>query len=178
MAVSVFIAYSGGRMPFSAVRSRMICLENRTAAISKDDHAAHERRQMTRKSFLPYFALLASAALSAPFAFGQQELAAIRGIAWNSDGRPLAQAQIIAHGADGADRTVMSGADGMFFIDNLKPGAYQVTASKADFLSSSATEALKASQTVHIDFTLAPTPQPPRNRFLRKVTEIFHIKPT
>jgi len=157
----------------------MICLEADGGRFEAARMLFANLNQMNWKSFLPHVAFLTAAGLFGPFAFGQPASAGIRGIAWNSDGRPLAEARISVRSATGgADLSLTTGADGMFFIDNLSPGKYQVTASKADFLSSSASQELKASQTVHVDLTLAPAPQPPRNRFLRKLTRILHIKPT
>jgi hypothetical protein len=51
-------------------------------------------------------------------------------------GEPLAGAQIIMHALDGgADRSTTSGDDGAFLLTGLKPGRYELQASKTGFAS-------------------------------------------
>ena len=57
---------------------------------------------------------------------------------------------------ENTDHTVVSGADGSFAFENLKPGHYQLTARKEGFGSSpAATVELAAGQSLHNDITLA-----------------------
>jgi hypothetical protein len=55
----------------------------------------------------------------------------IHGITRGPRGTPLASVKVLIHGNDGtADRTVVSGEDGAFYVADLKPGHYQLTASR------------------------------------------------
>jgi hypothetical protein len=80
----------------------------------------------------------------------------IQGITRASAGMPLAQANVLVHSVDeNTDRTVISGSDGAFLVEDLKPGHYQLTAQKQGFASSPATPVeLAAGQSVHQDITL------------------------
>lgn len=62
---------------------------------------------------------------------------ALRGVALDATGRPLAMADITIRGADtSTDRDVVSDRDGVFTADRLKPGQYRITASKQGLGSS------------------------------------------
>ena len=80
----------------------------------------------------------------------------LRGVTLRSNNRPLAQVAIVLHNVeDNMDRTAMSGPDGSFAVLNLKPGEYQVTASKAGFISPAAKiVGLAAGDSIHLDMTL------------------------
>jgi hypothetical protein len=81
-------------------------------------------------------ALQVAAQLSVMPAYGQSTFGDLRGITHRPDGEPLPQAQVIAHNVDeNIDHTVVSGADGVFAIKNLKPGHYLLTARKEEFES-------------------------------------------
>jgi len=81
----------------------------------------------------------------------------LHGVTRDANGQPLAQAQVKVHGVEeNTDRTVVSGADGSFVVENLKPGHYRLTASKEGFESQSATMVeLAAQQSLPVDITLA-----------------------
>jgi hypothetical protein len=65
---------------------------------------------------------------------------ALRGVALDAAGQPLAMASVAIHSTDGsADRDVVSDRDGVFAADRLKPGPYRITASKEGLGSSPAT---------------------------------------
>jgi hypothetical protein len=67
-------------------------------------------------------------------------LGAIRGVTLNAAGQPLAMVSVAIHSADGSlDRRVVSDADGVFSADHLKPGPYQITATKEGLMSPPAT---------------------------------------
>jgi hypothetical protein len=62
--------------------------------------------------------------------------------------------------AAAADRTVTSGSDGSFKVDDLKPGRYQLVASKDGFANSpESTVQLAAGQSAQVDPTLGELPK-------------------
>jgi hypothetical protein len=71
---------------------------------------------------------------------------------------PLANAHVRLHCLDeDGDRSVDSGVDGTFLIAGLKPGRYQLSATKEGFASSSLTAFdLTASQRFNMDVSLGP----------------------
>ena len=80
-------------------------------------------------------------ALGAPANLGKQSASgALRGTTRDSDGRPLAQAQVTVHSvSEKYDLTIISGSDGTFSVASLKPGQYQLTAKAEGFATPSAT---------------------------------------
>jgi len=102
--------------------------------------------------FAALLALTLSSAASGASIFGD-----LRGVIRDSSGLPLAQAQIKVHSVEeNTDRTVVSGVDGSFEVDNLKPGHYQLTASKDGLASSSVTTLqLAAQENLQVDLTIA-----------------------
>ena len=55
----------------------------------------------------------------------------LRGVVFALDGHPVASAKVVIRSADGAvDRKVVSDADGVFMAEGLKPGPYEITASR------------------------------------------------
>ena len=101
-------------------------------------------------------ALQVGVQLSGVPAFGQSTFGEIRGATENRSGLPLPEVQVAVHSVEeNTDRTVVSGADGTFAFENLKPGHYQLTARKEGFGSSpAATVELAAGQSLHNDITL------------------------
>lgn len=72
----------------------------------------------------PSFARAADAEATAGFG-------ALRGVALDAAGKPLAMVRVAIRSIDGVtDRNVVSDGEGVFTADQLKPGAYQVTAVK------------------------------------------------
>jgi hypothetical protein len=90
-------------------------------------------------------------------AHAQSTFGDLRGTTRDPSGLALAQATVTVHSLDAnTDRSVISGDDGSFVVENLQPGHYQLTAAKADFQSSSATKIeLSARQSLRVDLTLA-----------------------
>jgi hypothetical protein len=82
-------------------------------------------------------------------------LASLRGATRSVDGLPIPGVHIIAHRVeDNSDSLVTSGADGTFAVDELKPGQYRISTSKAGFVSLPVTLQLSAHETTHIEFPL------------------------
>src|ERR1700722_20219099 len=89
----------------------------------------------------------------------QSPLATLHGVTAKADGTPIASALVLVHRDDDTtDRSVISGFDGAFSVPNLKPGRYQVKASRGELHSSSATVLdLEARQELKLDLALAAT---------------------
>ena len=89
-------------------------------------------------------------------ASGQAIFGDLRGVTRAPGGMPLPEVQVIVHSVDeSTDRTVVSGADGAFVLENLKPGRYQLLARKEGFGTAPAnTVELTARQSLAIDMTL------------------------
>jgi Putative beta-barrel porin-2, OmpL-like. bbp2/Carboxypeptidase regulatory-like domain len=85
----------------------------------------------------------------------QSPLGTLHGVTVNADGTPIASAPVVIHRMDDStDRTVISGFDGAFSVSNLKPGRYEVKATKGELHSSPATIDLAASQNLKVDLAL------------------------
>jgi hypothetical protein len=80
----------------------------------------------------------------------------VHGVTLRPDGAPLAEALVVLHSQrDNSDQSVVSGADGSFIAVNLKPGRYQLIASKEGFLTSSALVLVKAHEDVRVALALS-----------------------
>jgi len=112
-------------------------------------------RRLPASGSVPACAALLFAALSVP-AFGQSAVGLVGGITRDSSsGKPIAQAQIIAHNLDkGSDRSTVSDADGIFTFTNLEPGPYEVAATKSGFQKSSAHVEVAALRTARVELPL------------------------
>src|SRR5580698_3582012 len=79
-------------------------------------------------------------------------LASLRGATRSVDGLPIPGVHIIAHRVDdSSDSSVSSGADGTFAVDELKPGQYRISASKAGFVSAPIALKLSPRETTHVE---------------------------
>src|SRR5271166_2479046 len=86
----------------------------------------------------------------------QSPLGTLHGVTVNADGTPIASTPVVMHRTDdNTDRTVISGFDGAFSVSNLKPGRYEVKATKGELHSSPSTIDLAASQDLRVDLALA-----------------------
>jgi hypothetical protein len=101
--------------------------------------------------------MISSACLLLHLAYAQSTFGDLRGTTRDPSGLTLAHATVTVHSLDAnTDRSVVSGDDGSFAVENLLPGHYQLTAANADFQSSSATKIeLSARQSLRVDLTLA-----------------------
>jgi hypothetical protein len=80
----------------------------------------------------------------------------------DADGMPVASAPVVIHRTDdNTDRTILSGSDGAFSVSNLKPGRYQVMATKGQFHSLPDTVDLAPQQDLEVDLALAANPATP-----------------
>jgi hypothetical protein len=83
--------------------------------------------------------------------------AQVRGLIQDIAGSPIAGAQVVAHGS--SDQTAVSGIDGWFAMDALKPGHYQFRATKRGFADSQVAERdVAAGNNVTLNLTLGANP--------------------
>jgi hypothetical protein len=99
---------------------------------------------MNRKLLLAVLAaclaIQTASILFASVAYGEPVSGALQGVTLRADNRPLAQVVVIVHSlGDNVDRAVISNLDGTFTIGDLKPGHYQLTATKPGFGTSQVT---------------------------------------
>jgi Putative beta-barrel porin-2, OmpL-like. bbp2/Carboxypeptidase regulatory-like domain len=81
--------------------------------------------------------------------------ASLRGATHTVDGLPIPGVHILAHRVeDDSDSLVTSGADGTFAVDELKPGQYRISASKAGFVSVPIALKLSPRETTHVELPL------------------------
>ena len=88
---------------------------------------------------------------------GPSTLGLVRGVALKADGVPLEAAHVTIHSKDGdVERDVTTQTDGTFTVDDLKPGPYEITASKEGFVTPRATSVEVAqNQTSEVKLALA-----------------------
>ena len=89
--------------------------------------------------------------------YGQSTFGDIRGTARDPVGLALPQAVVNLHNLDeNTTRSALTDDSGGYLFENLKPGRYEVSASKTGFsASSTATVELTARQSARIDVTLS-----------------------
>jgi hypothetical protein len=64
----------------------------------------------------------------------QSTVTGLHGVTRAPNGPPLTSVRILVHSVDeNIDHTVVSGDNGAFYVDNLKPGRYQLTANQPGF---------------------------------------------
>jgi hypothetical protein len=83
----------------------------------------------------------------------------VHGVTLNVLGAPVAGVQVSVQSLeDNTDRNVISDRDGTFVVGNLRPGRYQLRATKEGLAGSSVTTInLAAQQDLRVDMTLVPT---------------------
>jgi hypothetical protein len=93
----------------------------------------------------------------APQVRAQSTFGDLRGTTRDPSGLPLPATAVTVHSLDeNTNRKVMSGEDGSFLVENLKPGHYELTAAKEGFQKSAAVNVeLSARQSLRVDMTLA-----------------------
>jgi hypothetical protein len=102
-------------------------------------------------------------ALSIVSVQAQSPLGTLHGVTAKADGTPIPSATVfIRRIDDNTDRTVISGFDGAFSVANLKPGRYEVKASRGELHSPLATVVdLEARQDLKVDLALGATTETP-----------------
>src|SRR5271169_477613 len=99
-----------------------------------------------------------------PWALGtgaQSTFGSLRGLTVDATGSAVPQAEITVHGLDdNSDHHATSGDDGVFEIENLKPGHYRVTGHKPGFADALVPQlALEARQDLRLTLTFAVASQ-------------------
>jgi hypothetical protein len=92
-----------------------------------------------------------------------QAFGSLRGVTLAPGGFSLAEAKVVIHSVTGGstDRQLVSDADGIFKLDDLQPGSYQITASKEKLTSPSATTVeIAENKTVNANVLLASANTP------------------
>jgi hypothetical protein len=98
-----------------------------------------------------------------------QAFGSLRGVTLAPGGFSLAEANVVIRSlADATDRSAVSDVDGIFKLDDLQPGRYQITASKGELTSSATTVEIAKDKTTNASVLLAsanaqektPTAQP------------------
>ena len=104
----------------------------------------------TRFALLVVMVLLLS-----PFADGGT-LGILRGVTRSAKGAPVSGVQVVVHSLDDyTDRSIVSDDQGAFLVENLKPGRYQLTATKAGLANLSVTTVeLAPQQSLLVDMTI------------------------
>ncbi len=103
---------------------------------------------------------LAMCIIVSPTVMAESSTGTIAGVVKNPSQAMIAGVTIRAKNlSEDTDGSAVSGADGRFLLADLKPGCYQVTASKTGYDStSSVTLEVMPQQTVSVTFTLRPLP--------------------
>jgi Putative beta-barrel porin-2, OmpL-like. bbp2/Carboxypeptidase regulatory-like domain len=105
---------------------------------------------------------------------GQSASGVLRGVTKGTGGLPLPGTRVVAHNVEeNADRAVLSGADGTFVIGNLRPGGYQLTASKPGEVSSTIAVQLKDGQSLNVEITLGRSAPAQPAGFLKRLYKAY-----
>jgi hypothetical protein len=98
-------------------------------------------------------------ALSLASVQAQSPAGTLHGVTVNAEGTPIPSAPVAIHRTDdNTEQTIISGFDGVFSVSNLKPGRYEVKASKGELHSLPVTVDLEAQQNLNVDVALvSPT---------------------
>src|SRR5271156_6295495 len=107
--------------------------------------------------FLMFVSLMACAVRTD----AQSTFGSLRGLTVDATGSAVPQAEITVHGLDdNSDHQATSGDDGVFEIENLKPGHYRMSGHKAGFADALVPQlALEARQELRVTLTFAVASQ-------------------
>src|SRR5579862_7237388 len=122
---------------------------NRNRGLREARHVARRTPGMRRNS-------LAMILMLAPLAFGGSESGLVGGVARDAaTGKPGEDARIVAHPVgQGADRTTVTSADGIFTFTDLEPGRYEFAAMKSGFQKSTARVDVAARRASRVELDL------------------------
>jgi hypothetical protein len=111
----------------------------------------------TRRLYKHSYRLFLSTLLLVPAVYAQSTFGDIRGTTRDPSGLALPRAVVTLHNLDeNTNRSVTSDDNASFLFENLKPGNYQVSATKEGFAKSpQAAVELTARQSVRVDLTLS-----------------------
>jgi hypothetical protein len=107
---------------------------------------------------------------------GGGSASALHGVTRNPSGLPLDMVKVLVQaGGNTPDREALSGPDGTFTVEGLKPGRYQVTAQKDGFGSAPSTSVEVASgQIRNLDLTLvAPSTSSHGGNFFGRLARAY-----
>ncbi len=137
--------------PSGSVREYSECVLH---TFSRSGHSDWPIQAMTRKLLIT---TLFAACFMVQVAHAQSTFGDLRGTTRDPSGLALDHAEVTVHSIEeNNDRKLVSGDDGSFAVENLKPGHYELTAMKAGFQRSAATRVeLSARQSLRVDITLA-----------------------
>ncbi len=91
----------------------------------------------------------------------QSPLGTLHGVIAKADGTPISEAQVVIHrDDDNTNLTVTSGLNGAFSASNLKPGRYEIKASRGELSSPPAAVNLAAEQDLNLNLALLPGASP------------------
>src|SRR5579862_3191724 len=120
-------------------------------------HLTLGKHFMTRPSFVS-IAIPLCMAFTVISVQAQSTLGTLHGVTANADGTPIPSAPVVIHQTDdNTDRTIISGFDGAFSVSNVKPGRYELKASKGELHSLTATVDLAQGQDLKVDLALSAT---------------------
>jgi hypothetical protein len=109
---------------------------------------------MTRKSFVTTAAIAILLAFTIPVV-GQTALGTLRGVVRDQQGGALPGVTLTVRQVDtNTMTTAVTGAEGQYFLPNLRPGSYEVTAELASFVPDKQTLELRVGQDLTVNFAM------------------------
>jgi outer membrane receptor protein involved in Fe transport len=109
---------------------------------------------MTHRSSVSTGVLVIVLALSVP-AFGQTALGTLRGVVRDQQGGALPGVTLTVRQVDtNTTTTAVTGAEGQYFLPNLRPGSYEVTAELASFVPDKQALELRVGQDLTVNFAM------------------------
>ena len=98
----------------------------------------------------------------APAAAGGVNSGTLRGVTRDAEGTPLGGVVVLAYNLEGkGNRSIVSDREGVYALENVAPGHYQLAAARAGFIAPpDTTVALEPGESLRVDITLASSPQP------------------
>jgi hypothetical protein len=167
LRIGAFIALM--KLPNSLKREDQMKMHCRLGEINLFQSQLRAFEQQGKGAFAGALAVLCCLLIGPGSAQAAPVYGDVHGVTVNALGAPVPGAQVLIHSMeDNTDRSIVSDHDGTFMLYNLRPGRYQLRATKGGLASSSATTVdLAARQDLRVDVTLVaasgPVPAPDRN---------------